>query len=126
MIQEFLDMKNWAVVGATNKEDRFGYKIVKKMVEHGYEPNLVNPTVDEVAGIKVFDSLSDIPGEIDVINMVVGPKLAKAALKEGKELGIKNVLFQPGSYDDEVLQLADELGYNHIEDCVYKQLKMKE
>ena len=69
--EEMLTLRNWAIVGATAKPDRFGYKIWKQMQEKGYTVYGVNPNYDEIEGIKVYDSLSAIGQPVDAIDMVI-------------------------------------------------------
>ena len=113
----------WAVIGITDKTERFGYKIPKLLEEKNYRVYGVNPKLDELEGIKVYKNLSQVPEKIDVINMIVNPKFAKTYLEEAKELGIKNVFFQPGSYQEETIEYAKELGFNIVTDCVYASLR---
>lgn len=113
----------WAVIGITDKTERFGYKIPKLLEEKNYKVYGVNPKLDELEGIKVYKNLSQVPEKIDVINMIVNPKFAKTYLEEAKELGIKNVFFQPGSYQEETIEYAKELGFNIVTDCVYASLR---
>ena len=51
-IQQALDQKVWAVIGATDKTEKFGYKIYKCLKDHGYEVYPVNPNVAEIDGDK--------------------------------------------------------------------------
>ena len=74
--KEMLNKKVWAVVGATAKQDRYGYKIWKKLKEHGYTSYAVNPSYKEIDGEKVYPSLSHIDESIDVVDMVVSPKIS--------------------------------------------------
>ena len=113
----------WAVIGITDKTERFGYKIPKLLEEKNYKVYGVNPKLDELEGIKVYKNLSQVPEKIDVINMIVNPKFAKTYLEEAKELGIKNVFFQPGSYQEETIEYAKEIGFNIVTDCVYASLR---
>lgn len=119
---EMLREKNWAVIGATIDKDKFGYKIPKILKEKGYTVYLVNPKYDEIEGQKVYKTLKDIPGQVDAIDIIVNPKFAKEYLKEAKELGIKNIFFQPGSYDDELDKFLDDKNFNIVRDCVYRRL----
>ncbi|MGO1580721.1 MAG: CoA-binding protein [Peptoniphilaceae bacterium] len=121
--EEMMNKKSWAIIGITDKEDKYGYKIPVLMKEHDYKVVGINPKMEELEGIKIYSNLKDIPGEIDVINMIVNPKIARIYLKEAKELGIENVFFQPGSYNSETIELAEELGFNIVLDCVYATLK---
>lgn len=122
-----LESKNWAVVGVTEKTERFGYKIWKILAKHGYNVYGVNPRYDEIDGEKIYKSLSQIDGKIDVVDMVVSPKLSLNVLDEAKELKIDYIFFQPGSYDDEVVKKAEDLGFKYIiDDCIYRTLKARE
>ena len=120
---EMFKKEVWAVIGITDKAERFGYKIPKLLEEKNYKVYGVNPKLDELEGIKVYKNLSRVPEKIDVINMIVNPKFAKTYLEEAKELGIKNVFFQPGSYQEETIEYAKELGFNIVTDCVYASLR---
>ena len=120
---EMLKKEVWAVIGITDKTERFGYKIPKLLEEKNYKVYGVNPKLDELEGIKVYKNLSQVPEKIDVINMIVNPKFAKTYLEEAKELGIKSVFFQPGSYQEETIEYAKELGFNIVTDCVYASLR---
>src|SRR5690625_1716901 len=121
--KEMLNKKVWAVVGATAKQDRYGYKIWKKLKEHGYTSYAVNPSYKEIDGEKVYPSLSHIDESIDVVDMVVSPKISLNILDEIEKKGIQYVFFQPGSYNDEVVKKAGQLGLKYItEDCIYATL----
>ena len=117
-----LEMKNWAVVGATNKEDKYGYKIVKKLDEHNYNVYPINPSLDEIDGIKVYDKLSEIEDNIDVVDIVVNPQIGKHVMKEVNKLGIKYVWLQPGTRSDEIRDYAEENGIEIVESCIYATL----
>ena len=117
-----LKMKNWAVVGATDKVEKYGYKIVKKLDEHNYNVYPINPSLDEIEGIKVYDNLSEIEDEIDVVDIVVNPQIGKHVMKEVNKLGIKYVWLQPGTRSDEIRDYAEENGIKTVESCIYATL----
>ena len=118
--------KNWAVVGVTEKKEKFGYKIWKILRDNNYNTFGVNPNYQEIEGEKIYHSLSDIEEKIDVIDMVIPPKHGEVTLREAKDLGIEYIFFQPGTYNNELIKLADELGFKYLlEDCVYATLKAK-
>lgn len=116
--KEMLEKKVWAVVGATPNEEKFGYKLYKRLKETGYEVYGVNPVYDKIGEDKIYQNLSDLPLVPEVIDVVVSPKRALPVLEEAARLGIKYIWFQPGTYDDEVLQKAEELGLEHVLACV--------
>lgn len=125
--KEMLDSKNWAVVGVSARKDKWGYKIWNILREHGYNTYGVNPNYEEIEGEKIYKSLSDIPEKVDVIDMVVPKNISITTLKEAKDLGIEKIFFQPGTYDDKVIDEADQLDLKYlVDDCIYAILKKKE
>ncbi|MDO5715547.1 MAG: CoA-binding protein [Tissierellia bacterium] len=120
---KMLENKNWAVIGVTDDRSRYGYKIPVAMRKHGYNVYGINPKYDSIDGEKIYSSLSELPETVDAIDMVVAPKFGKDYLREAHKLGIKNVFFQPGTYDEEIFELAKELNFNIVMDCVYATLE---
>ncbi|MBU5427055.1 CoA-binding protein [Tissierella pigra] len=122
--EEMLQKKTWAVAGVTAKKDKFGYKIWKILKENNYETYGINPNYDEIEGDKIYHSVKDLPKKIEVLDMVVPPKIAISTLDEAKEADIEYIWFQPGTYNDEVIEKAKELGFKILyDDCVYKELR---
>jgi len=113
-----LEKKVWAVIGATQNTEKFGYKIYKRLKEREYEVYPVNPVCENIDGDKCFKDLSSLPKVPEVINMVVAPERGKAYIEEAAALGIKYVWFQPGTYDNEILRMAKDKGMEILLDCV--------
>ena len=121
---KMMSLKKWAVVGVSGNKDKFGYKIWKTLKEHGYTTYGISPNYDELEGDRIYKSLSELPEKVDIIDMVVPPRLSITILEEAKENGIEYVFFQPGTYNDEVVAKAEELGLKFLtDDCVYATLK---
>ncbi|MGM0446549.1 MAG: CoA-binding protein [Bacillota bacterium] len=120
--EDTLGMKNWAVVGASNKKEKYGYKIVRALADNGYNVFPINPSLDEIDGIKVYEKLSDIEENIDVVDMVVNPQIGKLVMKEINKLGIKYVWLQPGTRSDEIKDYAEENDIKYVESCIYATL----
>lgn len=118
--EEMLKKKVWAVAGVTERKDRYGYKIWKKLKEHDYETYGVNPNYEEIEGEKIYASVKDIPVKIDVLDMVVAPKIGIKTLDEAKEAGVEYIWFQPGSFNDKIIAKAKELEFKILyDDCIY-------
>lgn len=125
--EEMLAKKTWVVAGVTGRKDRYGYKIWKILKDHNYETYGVNPNYEEIEGEKIYHSIKDLPKKVDVLDMVVGPKIAMQTLEEAKEAGIEYIWFQPGSYNDNVINKAKELDLKILEDdCIYATLRKLE
>lgn len=119
MLEEvMLGKKIWAVVGANQNSEKYGSIIYKRLKEKGYEVYPVNPLYETVDGDPCYKDLSSLPKLPEVIDLVVSAKRVKPFLEEAAKLGIKYIWFQPGTYDDEVLVLAESLGLETVQACV--------
>lgn len=116
--ETMLEKKVWAVVGANQNPEKFGYKIYKRLKEKGYEVYPVNPVVESIEGDICYKNLSSLPKTPEVINMVVAPDKGKPYIEEAAELGIKYVWFQPGTFDRDILELVKVKGLEAIQACV--------
>ena len=125
MVENAIEKKVWAVVGATNNKDKFGCRIYKRLLKAGYEVYPVNPGIAEIDGAKCYATIADLPVIPDVVNIVVPAKIAVEIVKEAAEKGVKIVWLQPGSDKPEVVQAASEAGLEVIEDCVLTRVFAK-
>lgn len=122
--KEMLNKKNWAVLGATDKKERFGYKILKKLNELNYNVVGINPKYKSIDSIEIVSNLKSSPFEIDCVNFIVAPNISFDILDEVAECGIKNVWFQPGSFDEDVIKKAESLKLNIVYfNCLYVALE---
>jgi predicted CoA-binding protein len=112
-----LQLKKWAVLGASANPNKFGYRIFRVLRRYGYEVYPVNPRETTIDGERCFPSLKELPIVPDVVDFVVPPSVALDALVECKAFGIKNVWLQPGVNTPEVIAKAHSLGITVISDA---------
>ncbi|MDD4493187.1 MAG: CoA-binding protein [Eubacteriales bacterium] len=113
-----LGKKVWAVVGVSKDPAKYGNMIYKRLKSRGYEVFAINPTCDTVDGDKCYNNLSSLPKLPEVINMVVSPERAKPVLEEAAKLGVTYIWFQPGTFNDEILEMSKKLGLEAVQACV--------
>jgi len=124
MLEEMmLEKKVWAVVGANDDPEKFGSRIYKKLKSRGYDVYPVNPNYSDIEGDKCYKDLSSLPEKPDVIDMVVNPRHGKGVIEEAAELGIRNIWLQPGTYNDELMELVKEKGLTAVKACVLVALR---
>jgi predicted CoA-binding protein len=92
-----------AVVGASKNKEKYGYKVYKNLLDRMFDVIPINPNEEEILDNKVYHTLKDFPGNIDLVIFVVPPAITLQVLEEVKELGIKEVWFQPGSESPEAI-----------------------
>ncbi|OBA20185.1 NAD(P)-binding protein [Metschnikowia bicuspidata var. bicuspidata NRRL YB-4993] len=133
--------REYAVVGASNNPSKFGYKILSWYVSHGLPVVPVNPREPEILGQTVVPSVPEILRALSEKRNVAHHQLAAAdglsisfltppqitvrtlddisAVPHYKSL-VKGLWFQPGSYDQQVLDKTEELGLCavHQDECI--------
>lgn len=122
LIRKTLELKRWAVVGATDDPAKYGYKIFHLLRAEGYTVFPIHPTLKEIDGVAVYASIRELPEAPDVVDMVVNPRIGLKVMEEIGERGIKYVWLQPGARSDEIRDYAAGNGISLIEDCVLVRL----
>lgn len=118
-INELIVKSNWVVIGDVNNKEKYAAKILKKFKEKGYLVVGIHPK----GGEGVYKSLKEVPYKINAIDLCINSKLGIEYLKEAKEIGIKNVLIQPGAESEEILKYCKDNEINAIENCALVQLR---
>lgn len=115
------DKNSFAVVGASNNPEKYGYKVIEALLKKTEKVFPINPKEDEILGIIVIKDLLDIKEKMDVIIFVVPPIVTLEVLK--KNFLRKSLFwFQPGSFDNNVIEFCEQ---NKIEyenkKCIIKE-----
>ncbi len=98
----------YGVVGASHDQSKYGFKVYQDLLSNKYQVYPINPKGGHLLGNKVYQTLQDIPIEIDVVVMVVPPHIGRQVLEQVVKLGIDKVWFQPGSEDNSLLNYCLE------------------
>ncbi|MEI7558213.1 MAG: CoA-binding protein [bacterium] len=106
---------SYAVVGASNNEEKYGYKVFKDLLDAGYKVLPINPTEKKILNKKVYATLSEVKKKIDVVIFVTPPAVTEKVLEEVKILEIKNVWLQPGAESDKAIDFCKK----NIIECVH-------
>lgn len=122
----FLAMRTWAVVGATDNKEKFGYKIFKVMKDAGYTVYPVNPGVTEVLGVTCYPDIASLPEKPEAVDVVVPPKVGEQIMRDCAAAGIKNIWLQPGANAENVVKTGRELGLEVIDTgCVMAEVRLR-
>ncbi|MHB1654617.1 MAG: CoA-binding protein [Desulfitobacteriaceae bacterium] len=118
-IEEFLSFSNWAVIGVSSDQTKYGNKVYFQLKKAGYTVYGVNPKLDEIEGDPIYPSLTAIPVKPDAVSIVVPPKVTEQVVQDCINLGITRVWMQPGSENDAAIALGEKNGIQVIHDqCV--------
>ena len=119
---EFLDYKNWVVVGDVLNHLKYAYKILNSLKESGYNAVGLNPSIKNE---EVYSNLSDIPYKIEILNLCINPNKGIKIIQEAHELKIDKILIQPGAESPEILNFCRENGIQAIEGCTLVELRKR-
>ena len=114
--------KNVAVVGASPKEDRYSYKVMKLLDKMGHNPIPVAPVRKEILGRKVFPTLMAIPNKIDTITLYVSPVRQISVLDEALSIKPKRIIFNPGTENPLEYNRLRKAGIEVIVACTLSML----
>lgn len=125
-IGDFFAQRRIAVVGATDRRDKWGYKIWRYLRDRGHDVVAVNPSVKSIESTPVFARLEDIPRPdggppVDAVDLVVNPRVGIDVARACVALGVKRIWAQPGAESPEIAELCRAEGIEYIEDCVLVQ-----
>jgi len=106
-----------AVLGASNKPDRYSYKAVKKLSEKGHVPLPVHPKLQEIDGIPVYKSLPDIAETVDTITVYLSASRSSQIADEIVAHGARRVIFNPGAENPALSTRLRAEGVEVMEAC---------
>jgi len=94
VLDHFFSPASVAVIGASRTPGKVGHDLLKNMAGMGFGGQIypVNPSADEVLGLKCYASLADIPGPVDLAVVVVPPKAVFEAIEACGEKRIDSAI----------------------------------
>ena len=97
----FFKPRSVAVIGASGTPGKLGYVIVKNIADSDFAGEVypVNPKSDEILGYKVYRSVTEIPGDVDlVVTALPTPKLTVETVEECAKKGVKAVIIESAGF----------------------------
>lgn len=111
-----------AVVGLSDKDDRPSHGVARALQGYGYRIIPVNPTVDSVLGEPAVDSIDELPGDVDIVDVFRRPEHVAGIVDQCIGAGLSVLWLQEGVVDEDAALRAREAGIEVIMDrCMYKE-----
>ena len=108
---------NVAVLGASNKPDRYSYQAVRRLREKGHTPYPVHPALATVDGLPVSASLRAIPAPIHTITVYLSARNQQPIADEILNSGARRVIFNPGTENPELEEKLRQKGVEVFQAC---------
>jgi len=125
-IKEILEESNTiAIVGASSKEDRDSYKVMKYLLQKGYKVFPVNPyeSGKNILGQKCYEDLESIKQSIDIVDVFRANAAVLGIAKQAIKISAKVLWTQEDIIHHEAAELVEKAGLKVVMDrCPKKEL----
>jgi acetyltransferase len=110
----FFEPQTVAVVGSLREGYFGGYVVIKTLLNAGFGGKIypVNPSYQEVLGLKVYPSIKEIPDKIDLVLIMINRRSVPNVMRECAGTGIKAVIVVADGFaerDEEGARLQNEI-----------------
>jgi len=105
-----------AVVGCSPNPERDSHRIAQLLQRKGHRVIPVNPGQREILGETCYDSLKDIPTQVDMVDIFRRSEFVAPLVDDAIAIGAKIVWMQLGVIDEEAAQKAQQAGLTVVMD----------
>lgn len=114
--------KTIAVVGISSNQFKTSRNIAEYLIRNGYNVVGVNPNKNftDADGIKVYNSLKEIPHKIDIVNVFRKSEDILEIIDEVNEISPKVLWLQLGIRNDEAVKSSMQKGIIVVQDSCIK------
>ncbi len=109
-------MKKTLILGASTNPDRYSFKAANMLVKYGHKIIPVGLKSGQLAGETILTGQPMEEG-VDTVTLYLGPKHQTDIYKYVLSLKPKRVIFNPGTENDEFMDLLEEKGIEPVEAC---------
>jgi uncharacterized protein len=110
-----------AIVGASANPSRASHEVWRYLQSSSdYELYLVNPTISEVEGTRVYPSLADLPVVPDLVDVFRRHEYLQAVLEDTIKVGAKVLWLQLGLRHEQVARDGEAAGLQVVMDRCLK------
>jgi acetyl coenzyme A synthetase (ADP forming)-like protein len=94
--------KSIAVVGASGTPGKIGYTVLDNIIREGFKGKIypINPSCEDILGLKTYASVMDIPGECDAALITVPAKFCLQVVDECGKKGIKGLMIITSGFSE--------------------------
>lgn len=111
-----------AVIGASPKPDRYAYRAMQLLAEHGHRAIPINPAFDEILGEKCYRSIANVPDKIDTVTLYLSEARSDPLTDEIIDAKPRRIIMNPGAENDALAEKARTRGIEVVEDCTLVML----
>lgn len=115
--------KKTVVLGASSKIDRYSNRAVKQLMANGHLVIPIGFENEKINGLQIETALLPIEN-VNAISLYLNPKRQEAYYDYILSLNPKRIIFNPGTENRDLEQLAKKLNIETIEACTLVMLSV--
>jgi acyl-CoA synthetase (NDP forming) len=118
-LTSFLNPQSVAIYGANeNVPNNMGSIQLLTLIDNGYQGAIypIHPTLDTIFGLKTYKKISEVPGPVDLVEIILPKRLIPSILEEIGQKGTKNVILVTAGFRE----MDDQDGRGVIQDMAQK------
>lgn len=113
-IVRLFNPKSVAVVGASSRPGALSWWPLHLVATKGFTGDIypINPSRDEIEGLRCYDSIGSVPGPVDLAVVALGADKTVDAVQSCADAGVRNVVLPAGGFgevDEEGARRQDEI-----------------
>ena len=121
-IDKIFTMRSIAVVGMSPKPERPSHYVALYLKDNGYDIIPVNPGHSEIAGMKSYSNLLEIPSKVDIVDVFRRSEHVVPIVKEAIKINAKAIWLQDGVINEEAAQVATSKNLLFVmNDCMLRR-----
>jgi uncharacterized protein len=93
--------KTIAVVGLSDDPEKYSHEVASYLQEQGYRVIPVNPSHEKVFGNRAYDTVEQIPEEVDVVDFFLPPEKTPEIAEDAVRARAKVLWLQEGIENEE-------------------------
>ena len=127
-IEQFLASPVFGVVGASTDRHKYGNKVLRCYLQHGYRAIPVHPAATIIEAQTVVSTVDQLPAEVASLSLITPPAVTEKIVQQAAAKGIQNIWMQPGAESPAAMEFCRRHGMNLIADgsCVLVVLGYRE
>lgn len=111
-----MEKKKTLILGATTNPGRYAYLAAHRLVAAGHDIVNIGIKNGESAGVEIQPAGEVVPG-IDTVTLYIGPQRQPAYYNYILETHPKRIIFNPGTENPELEDLAQQQGIEVMRAC---------
>jgi len=113
-IKKILGMKKIAVIGMSRHEEKAAHFVPKYLDANGYDVTPVNPTTDEILQKKCYKVITDVPHDVDIVDVFRPSEQVLSIVEEAIKKKPKVIWLQEGIHNIAAEKLATDAGIDIV------------